>query len=128
MLIHDRDSKFGPEFDGALTEFGVEQTRLPCRSPNLNAHVERFIKTLQVECLDRFIVMGTKHLDHLVGEFTAYYNRQRPHSGIGGNTPMRMSRANPLPPESSDSASPQGKVCCQKRLGGVLRHYYRRAA
>lgn len=130
MLIHDRDSKFGPEFDGALKEFGVEQTRLPCRSPNLNAHVERFIKTLEVECLDRFIVMGAKHLDHLVNEFADYYNRQRPHSGIGGATPMRMSRAGPIPPrpDSDEKAPPHGRICCQRRLGGVLKHYYRRAA
>jgi hypothetical protein len=41
---------------------------------------ERFIQTLKVECLDRFLVFGTKHLDHLVAENTDYYNRQRPHS------------------------------------------------
>jgi putative transposase len=123
ILIHDRDSKFGPEFDGAFKEFGVDQTRLPYRSPTLNAHVERFIKTLEVECLDRFIVMGTKHLDHLVSEFADLYNRQRPHSGIGGATPMRMSRAGPTPSDSSEMAPPDGRVCCQKRLGGVLKHY-----
>lgn len=128
MLIRDRDSKFGPEFDAALKEFRVDQTPLPYRSPNLNAHVERFIKTLEVECLDRFIVMGTGHLDHLVKEFTGCYNRQRPHSGIGGATPMRMSRGGPSPPGSMGTTSSHGRICCQKRLGGVLKHYYRRAA
>lgn len=99
MLIRDRDSKYGPEFDAVLKEFGAGQTRLPFRSPNLNAHVERFIKTLEVVCLDQFIVMGTRHLDHLVKEFTDYYNRQRPHSGIGSSTPVQMSRPRPAPPE-----------------------------
>lgn len=128
MLARDRDSKFGPEFDRALEEFGVKQTRLPHRSPNLNAHVERFIKTLKVECLDRFIVMGIKHLDHLIAEFTDYYNRQRPHSGIDGATPIQRSRAGPTSPEPLELRSRDGPVCCRRRLGGVVKHYYRPAA
>jgi hypothetical protein len=56
-----------------------------------NAHVERFIQTVQIECLDRFIVMGTSHLDHLVREFMEHYNRERPHSAIGFRTPVGRS-------------------------------------
>ena len=48
--------------------------RLPHCSPNLNAHAERFIQMLQGECLDRFIVMGTEHLDHLTREYIEHNN------------------------------------------------------
>jgi hypothetical protein len=37
-LIHDRDTKFTPAFDGLLKDSGVEPIVLPLRSPHLNAH------------------------------------------------------------------------------------------
>ncbi len=121
MLIRDRDSKFGPGVDMRLRIEGIKPLRLPPYSPNLNAFVERVIKTIQVECLDRFIVLGTGHLDYLIGEFTEYYNRQRPHSRIGYHAPAQpRAPAEPLPTI--------GRVRCQQRLGGVIRHYYREAA
>jgi putative transposase len=91
---------------------------LPHCSLNLNDHVERFIQTMQVECLDKLIVMGTGHLDHLVRDFIEHYNRKRPHSSIGLRTPA----------DRSPPASGRGPVRCRTRLGGVLRHYCRVAA
>jgi transposase InsO family protein len=82
------------------------------RARSGNAHVERFIQTVQMECLDRFIVMGTWHLDHLTAEFIEHYNRERPHSAIGFRTPVGRS-----PP-----ASDRGPVRCRTRLGGALKH------
>ena len=96
---------------------------LPFRAPNLNAFAERFIQTLRHECLDRFVVLGAGHLDYLNSEFIDYYIRQRPHSSLETNKPPDgpSSPPNPSPPPNA------GKVLCQRRLGGVIRHY-RRAA
>ena len=113
MVVRDRDTKFGPLFDRVLRARGVRPMKLPHCSPNLNAHAERFVQTVRVECLDRFIVLGTRHLDYLVGEFMEHYNTERPHSGIGHRTP-----AGTGPPG-------EGRVVCRKRLGGVLRSYGR---
>ena len=41
-LIHDRDPLFTSEFLKVLGETGVASVKLPPRSPNLNAHAERF--------------------------------------------------------------------------------------
>jgi putative transposase len=41
-LIHDRDTTFTQAFDSILKGSGVEPVVLPPRSPNLNAHCERF--------------------------------------------------------------------------------------
>jgi putative transposase len=117
VLTRDRDTKFGRAFDDALRAQNITPVRLPHCSPNLNAHVERFIQTVHVECLDRFIVVGTSHLDHLVREFMEHYNRERPHSAIGFRTPVGRS-----PP-----AANRGPVRCRTRPGGVLKHYYRTA-
>jgi transposase InsO family protein len=43
----------------------------------LNGRCERFIQTIKLECLGKFIVFGKRHLDHLVTEFVDYYNTAR---------------------------------------------------
>jgi hypothetical protein len=35
--------------------------------------IERFIPTLQQECLDYFVVFGEKHMNYLVWEMVAYW-------------------------------------------------------
>lgn len=121
-LIRDRDGKFGAGFEEEVRDSGVRSIVLPHRAPNLNAHAEHFIQTLERECLDKFVVLGLKHLDHLVSEFVEHYNQERPHSGIGYRTPC-----GPAPPEDLEPAQ-LGEVGCRERLGGALKHYFRRAA
>jgi putative transposase len=47
-LLMDRDTKFSEAFRVTLEQTGVEALRLPPRSPNLNAHIERFNANLAV--------------------------------------------------------------------------------
>ena len=35
----------------------------------MNAFAERFVQTIQAECLDHFVVRGEKHLNHIVSEY-----------------------------------------------------------
>lgn len=111
----------GRAFERALQAHDIKSVRLPPRAPNLNAHVERLIQTVQTECLDGFTVMGTGHLDHLMGEYIRHYNRERPHSSIDFRPP-----AGPPPPLRIVHG--RGAVRCRTRLGGMLKHYYRIAA
>ncbi len=89
---------------------------LAMRAPNTNAYVERFIQSLQVECLDHFLVFGEKHLDYLVREYVEHYHTERPHQSLG-NRPISGE-----PPPSG------GNISCRTRLGGLLKDYYRSAA
>ncbi len=116
-LIRDRDRKFTSMFDSILKAQGIEMCPLPVRSPNLNAFVERFIQTLKIECLSRFVIFGEKHLNYLTREFIDYYHRQRPHQSKG-NEPLIPSGT---PPSEGDIAS-------EDRLGGLIKHYHRKAA
>ena len=116
-LIRDRDRKFTSMFDSIMKAEGIEMCPLPVRSPNLNAFIERFIQTLKIECLSRFVILGEKHSNYLTREFVDYYHRQRPH----------QSKENaPLIP--SDTPPSKGDIVCEERLGGVITHYYRKAA
>jgi len=63
-LIHDRDTKFTQAFDGLLKASGVEPIVLPPRSPNLNAHCERFIRSIKEEALDRMVMLGEQALSY----------------------------------------------------------------
>lgn len=42
-----------------------------------NGRCERVVQTLRRECLSKFIIFGKRHLDHLLVEFTEYYNTVR---------------------------------------------------
>jgi putative transposase len=50
FLIHDRDPLFTTEFQSILTSVGVQCVKLPPRSPNLNAHAERFVRSIKESC------------------------------------------------------------------------------
>jgi hypothetical protein len=50
-LIHDRDSLDTNKCDSILKAAGVEAVKLPPRSPNLNPHAERFVRSVREECL-----------------------------------------------------------------------------
>jgi putative transposase len=78
-LLIDHDAKFVSGFDAVFAADGTEVKRVGPQAPNLNAHVERVIQTLRVELLDHFVVGGERHLRHLVAEYLAYYNGERPH-------------------------------------------------
>ena len=57
-LIHDRDPLFTTEFLNMVADVDVESVRLPPRSPNLNAHAERFVRSIKESCLERMIRRG----------------------------------------------------------------------
>jgi putative transposase len=117
-LIHDRDPLFTAEFVELLAGVGVESVKLPPRSPNLNAHAERFVRSIKESCLDRLILFGEESLRSAVSQFVAHYHRERPHQGLGNRL---------LRPEPSHVGS-TGVVQRRERLGGLLNYYYRAAA
>ena len=117
LVTRDNDQIYKRGFDRVMTKAGIRAKRLSLRSPNLNAYVERFIQSIQVECLDHFLVFGEKHFDYLVREYLEYYHQERPHQGLGN----RLISGEPPPPAN-------GEILCRTRLGGLLKHYYRAAA
>ena len=101
-----------------LAGVGVESVKLPPRSPHLNAHAERFVRSIKEYCLDRLILFGEGALRKAVSEFVTHYHRERPHQGLGNQL---------LCPEPSHLGS-NGVVQQQQRLRGLLNYYYRAAA
>ena len=122
VLLRDNDGKYGPGFDAVFASEGVVVRRITPASPNLNARAERWVQTVKRELLDRFVVFGEAHLRHLLSQFLSHYHEVRPHQALGNAPPCG-------PPAPADGPPPgPAEVVCEERLGGLLRHYRRRAA
>ena len=75
-VIMDRDPVFTARVRDMLRHAGAKPVRLPRRSPNLNAFIERFIRSIKEECLDRVIPLGEAHLRELIREYMIHYHMQ----------------------------------------------------
>jgi hypothetical protein len=82
-LIHDRDPLFTAEFLKMIADAGVEAVKLPPRSPNLNAHAKRFVRSIKESCLERLIFFGEASLRTPMRNFVAPYHGERNHQGLG---------------------------------------------
>jgi hypothetical protein len=75
-VIHDRDTKFTVAFDQFLRDQGVKPWVLPPQSPSLNAHCERFIRSIKEEVLGRMILIGEGSLRYAIHIGRDLRNRQ----------------------------------------------------
>ena len=89
FLLRDNDVKYPPAFDEVFRTAGIKVPKMPPRAPNLRAHVERVIQTIQSEVLDGMVVVGEKHFNHILKETTTWYNAERSHSARPGATQRR---------------------------------------
>ena len=101
-----------------LGEASVASVKLPPRSPNWNAHAERFVRTIKESCLERMILFGESAVRKAAAEFMAHYHSERNHQSLD----------NALICPEPEHAGQEGEVHRQERLGGLLNYYYRKAA
>jgi putative transposase len=117
-LIHDRDPLFTVEFLRMLADLGVKSVKLPPRSPNLNAHAERFVRSIKESCLRRVILFGERSLRKGIHEFVAHYHGERNHQGLDNRL---------IIPDETHAGN-RGPIRRRGRLGSMLNYYYRAAA
>ncbi len=79
FLIRDRAGQFNGAFDAVLSTAGIEAVTIPPRSPQANAHAERWVRTVRVECTDRMLITGPRYLRVVLDEYVTHYNQHRPH-------------------------------------------------
>jgi putative transposase len=117
-LLHDRTTKFTKAFDGLLKASGVEPVILPPRSPNLNAHCERFVRSIKEEALAQMVMLGEGALYYAIHQYLTHYHTERNHQGLD----------NQLITRAGDVDCLTGPVVRHARLGGLLSYYHREAA
>ncbi len=83
-------SDHGPEFSSwfvARAEKSHRYTRIG--KPNDNAHIERFNRTLQEECLDR-VPADVRQMNRALKKYLPDYIEKRLHMGLGLKTPLQF--------------------------------------
>lgn len=116
LLICDRDAKWSASVRARFGEVGVSVVQTPFRAPNADAYVERFVRSITHECLNRVIPFGERHLRRIIVEFVAHYHGERNHQGLQNEL---------IDPPASMAST--GWVRRHQRLGTIL-NYYARAA
>jgi len=116
FFIRDRDDKFGAVFDRVARGPGMRVIKTAVRAPNMNAVMERFLRSVPTEVLDRVLVFDERRLERVLREYGKFFNGARPHQGLGQRIPGG------LPAQTFG-----GNVIALPVLGG-LHHDYRRAA
>jgi putative transposase len=119
FLIRDRDRQYGDAFTRVAVGTSIEILKTPYRAPKANAIGERFLGSVRRECLDHILVLGEQHLYRVIREYLAYFNRARPHQGIGQKIPKVATAVS--------EKETKGKIIVFPVLNG-LQHDYRLAA
>jgi putative transposase len=114
FLIHDRDAKLSHAFDEVFRSEGINVIRTPVQAPNANAYAERWIRTLRTDCLDRILILGRRHLEHVLRIYRRHYNEHRPHRAL-----------ELLPPNGREPTRPNATDHLRRRdlLGGLIHEY-----
>jgi len=87
-------------------------------SPWQNPYAERVIGSIRRECLDHVIVLGERHLRHILTAYAVYYHGARTHLSLAKDapTPRRV------------QGIIEGDVVAFQEVGGLHHRYERRAA
>lgn len=88
----DHGSEFSKWFTKIAIHDGMSHRHTRVRTPTDNGHVERFIRSLQDECLHR-IPRTMNAWKREIPEWIRYYNTERPHMGINFKTPLEVVRS-----------------------------------
>jgi putative transposase len=91
---------------------------LPPRSPNLNAHAERWVRLVKEKCLSCIVLFGERAVHHTLKQYEAPCHAERSRQGKG----------NAILLPSTQELECHGPVQCCERLDGLRKYYHRTAA
>jgi putative transposase len=117
-LIQDPDSKFTTAFDAVFVSAGIATLKCAPQAPRMNAHAERFIRTVRAECTDPMLILGEAHLRRVLAEYVEHYNTGRSHQGHG----MRL-RAPDDEPNLLPFPTPADRISRRTMLAGLINQY-----
>jgi transposase InsO family protein len=84
-ILTDNGSEFKKDFAKSHTHYHTYP-----KTPKMNAHCERFNRTLQEECIDYEIynLDDIDELNYKLSDYLFWYNTKRPHYGLGQISPI----------------------------------------
>jgi hypothetical protein len=102
-LIRDRDGAYGAAFIRRIRAMGIRDRPVSGRSP----------WQIRGECLDHVVVVGERHLRHVLASYQKYYNEVRTHLSLQKDAPVRR------------DVCRTGRVRSSPILGGLHHQYVR---
>jgi transposase InsO family protein len=112
-IVRDRDCVYGEVFIRRVRAMGIRDRPTSPRSPWQNGYTERLIGSIRRECVDHVVVLGERHLRHLLLSYMKYYNETRTHLSLNKDAPI---------PRAVQAV---GSIICRPILGGLHHHYSR---
>ena len=116
LLIRDNDKVYQPSFDDIFQDNGTKVKTTSIGAPDMNAYIERFIRSMKEECLSNLVLYKESQLRNAVKKYISFYNTKRPHQGLD----------NQIPKSTLDNSA-KGNITCIESLGGLLNSYERQA-
>jgi putative transposase len=113
-LIRDRAGQFTAAFDAVFAAEGIEVLRSAPQCPRMNAYAERWVRTVRAECTDRMVLLGQRHLEHVLGEYVEHYNTGRAHRALDLRAPLDAPNVVPFP---------AARITRKPVLGGLINEY-----
>lgn len=92
MVQADNGPEYSKYFSDVLKRNNIPVRHTRLHRPNDNAHIERFNRTIQEECLGRRIYsdIPTDRINRKITNYIDYYNNDRIHLGLKLKTPIQM--------------------------------------
>jgi putative transposase len=113
-LIRDRAGQFTDAFDAVFAAEGIEVLRSAPRCPRMNAYAERWVRAVRAECTDRMVLLGQRHLEHVLGEYVEHDNTGRAHRALDLRAPLDAPNVVPFP---------AARITRKPVLGGLINEY-----
>ena len=92
MVQTDHGSEFSTRFTHDAWRLKMQHRHSRVRQKDDQAHIERFNRTIQEECLDR-TVHSLPSFKAAVPKYLKWYNTERTHMGINYQTPLQVLRS-----------------------------------
>ena len=80
----------------------------------MNAHAERFIRSVRAECIDRILIYNEQHARRVLAEYAEHHNTGRPHRALQLRAPADDPNVIPFPAQ---------RVQRHDVLGGLIHQY-----
>ncbi|MGX4694706.1 integrase core domain-containing protein [Streptomyces sp. JNUCC 63] len=114
-LLRDRDAKYTDAFDTVFTAENIKILKSAPQTPRMNAHPERFIRTVRAECADWMLIYNEEHARRVLAEYAAHYNTGRSHRFLQLRAPTDDPDVIPFPVQ---------RIQRHDVLGGLIHEYH----
>jgi transposase InsO family protein len=90
-VLSDNGSEFEADFAQLLEERGIKRWYTYPKTPKMNAHAERFNRTIQESFVDyheELLFTDLALFNRKIADWLVFYNAERPHHSIGQRSPL----------------------------------------